>query len=95
MIITVLLFYERRNNLLDHINLLDMSMSMCKAWDMEFSGNYKRISIVNADFESFITENDQIDGIVSPANSFGLMDIFQKFLIHCPVDNLISDPVLH
>lgn len=60
--------------MLEQIILLDMNMPMCKAWSDEFSGLDENISVVNADFESFIAGHNDVDGIVSPANSFGLMD---------------------
>ena len=58
----------------EQVILLDMSQSMCKSWKEEFGDSDKKISIVNADFISYISRNNEVDGIVSPANSFGLMD---------------------
>lgn len=58
----------------DQIILLDKNMSMCKAWDEEFGRTDKKISVVNSDFGAFIEQNEDVDGIVSPANSFGIMD---------------------
>lgn len=55
------------------IFLLDINTDMTNAWYKYFK-DIENIEIVNAYFHTFINEHPEIDGIVSPANSFGLMD---------------------
>lgn len=54
------------------IFLIDLSRNMCKAWSEYPFGEY--VEIVCAEFSEFMDEHREVDGIVSPANSFGLMD---------------------
>lgn len=53
------------------IILLDRNKNMTDAWRKWFG---EEVSIVNESFEQFMYQNNHIDGIVSPANSFGIMD---------------------
>lgn len=47
---------------------------MCDAWNEEFFC-VEGVSVVNAGFVDYMNDTDlEIDGIVSPANSFGIMD---------------------
>ena len=54
------------------IFLLDKNSEMCKAWEKSFSEDDVTISCT--EFASFMKEKIDIDCIVSPANSFGIMD---------------------
>lgn len=54
------------------IYLLDINKDMTDAWS-EYFGIYD-IEIINQDFVTFMNQHPDVDGIVSPANSFGLMD---------------------
>lgn len=54
------------------IYLLDINKEMTNAWIKYFK--YSGVEIVNDDFCTFISEHQDIEAIVSPANSFGLMD---------------------
>lgn len=60
------------------IYLLDYDSKMVNAWKKHFHPIFDGIApveIVKSDFESFMNEHiDKIDAIVSPANSYGLMD---------------------
>ncbi len=56
------------------IVLLDIDENMCKAWKNELCSVVGDIEIVNSDLESYVNCNNDVDGIVSPANSFGIMD---------------------
>lgn len=55
------------------IYLLDIDKSMTDEWEKEFGNDYG-IEIVNDNFKHFMDTHEDIDGIVSPANSFGIMD---------------------
>lgn len=58
------------------IYLLDINKNMTDAWYKYFV-SYREmgeIEIVNDDFASFMNTHPNIEAIVSPANSFGLMD---------------------
>lgn len=55
------------------IYLLDINNDMCNAWKEYFEGLYN-IEVVNDNFKHFMDEHLEIDCVVSPANSFGLMD---------------------
>ncbi len=55
------------------LHLVTNSAGMAKAWSAAFRG-YKGIAVYHADFKRFIAEHPEIDAIVSPANSYGLMD---------------------
>lgn len=54
------------------IYLLDINSNMTDVWEKYF--NFNNIEIVNEDFATFMDKNQNIEAIVSPANSFGLMD---------------------
>lgn len=53
------------------ITLLSRDMKMVKEWNKYFSE--AKVDIVCEDFEEFMSKN-KVDCVVSPANSFGLMD---------------------
>lgn len=56
------------------IYLLDYNVEMIRAWKKYFS-DVENVHIVHSDFKTFMDENfEKIDIIVSPANSFGIMD---------------------
>lgn len=55
------------------IYLLDINKNMTYAWQQYFKGQ-EGIEIVNAYFQDFMQKHPEVEGIVSPANSFGLMD---------------------
>ena len=54
------------------IYLLDRNPEMTNAWCEYFRST--GVNIVTQDFSDFIKEHPDIEAIVSPANSFGLMD---------------------
>lgn len=54
------------------IYLLDINKEMTDAWSRYFETT--GVEIVNEDFASFMSKHPNIEAIVSPANSFGLMD---------------------
>lgn len=57
------------------IYLLDINKQMTDAWEQEFGGKkVENIEIINDDFAHFMNTHPKIDAVVSPANSFGLMD---------------------
>lgn len=59
------------------IYLCDFSTSMCNAWRKslkEADGYHDNIEVFEGSFHDFMTTHPDIDGIVSPANSYGLMD---------------------
>jgi len=55
------------------IYLLDINKEMTDNWEKEFN-KYPEVEIVNNSLEYFLNSNPGYYGIVSPANSFGLMD---------------------
>lgn len=58
------------------LTLLDVSPYVCRAWENEFK-NCRDVKIINDDIYSYATkllEEDVDFAIVSPANSFGMMD---------------------
>lgn len=55
------------------IYLLDINKDMTDAWEKYFS-DVEDVEIVNEDFATFMDKHPNIEVIVSPANSFGLMD---------------------
>ena len=55
-----------------NIYLLDRNPEMTNAWIKYFK--YTGVNIVTQDFGDFIKEHQDMEAIVSPANSFGLMD---------------------
>lgn len=58
---------------MEKIFLLDINRAMINCWNEAFV-NCGDVYVVNEDFKTFIYKNDEVDGIVSPGNSFGLMD---------------------
>ena len=61
------------------IHLIDIRESMCKHWESAFNeakavGYHENVFIHNCDFATFMSAHPEVDGIVSPANSYGLMD---------------------
>lgn len=59
--------------IMEKIFLLDINRAMINCWNEAFV-NCGDVYVVNEDFKTFIYKNDEVDGIVSPGNSFGLMD---------------------
>jgi hypothetical protein len=55
------------------ITLLDINKNMTDAWSKYFE-NIENVEIVHNYFSNFMDEYQDVDAIVSPANSFGLMD---------------------
>lgn len=55
------------------IYLLDINKNMTDAWEKLFHP-LKDIEIINEDFATFMDNHPNIEAVVSPANSFGLMD---------------------
>lgn len=55
------------------IYLLDTNKNMTDAWQQYFK-DIEEVEIVNEYFSAFMDSHPDIIGIVSPANSFGLMD---------------------
>lgn len=55
------------------IYLLDINPTMTQAWKKYFS-NIEDVTIINDDFAHFMITHTDIEAIVSPANSYGLMD---------------------
>lgn len=55
------------------IYLIDINKQMVDAWKIAFK-DFPEVGIINDTFENFMNITSHIDGIVSPANSFGLMD---------------------
>jgi O-acetyl-ADP-ribose deacetylase (regulator of RNase III) len=54
------------------IYLLDINKAMTDAWQKYF--DLLNVEVVNEDFAAFMNDHSDIEAIVSPANSFGLMD---------------------
>ena len=59
--------------MIPNIVLLDINPEMTEAWSRIFCED-ENIEIVNSELKAFLKNNKDIDGVVSPANSFGLMD---------------------
>lgn len=55
------------------IYLLDINKEMTDIW-RRFFKNISNVEIHNVDFNTFMNEHEDVEAIVSPANSFGLMD---------------------
>lgn len=55
------------------LHLVTNSTGMAAAWNVAFKG-YEGITIHRADLREFIVKHPEIDAVVSPANSYGLMD---------------------
>lgn len=55
-----------------NIYLLDFNINMVNAWNHYF--RTENVEAVHSDFASFIRSRPDVEAIVSPANSFGLMD---------------------
>lgn len=58
---------------LPKIYLLDISMSLVNAWNDAFEDEPNVIA-VHGDFVRFMDKHPEVDCIVSPANSYGIMD---------------------
>ena len=58
---------------LPEIYLLDRNASMVAAWQEAFE-NAANVIAVRGDFARFMDEHPEVDCVVSPANSFGIMD---------------------
>lgn len=60
------------------IYLLDINDKMTEAWTEAFNPYFENknnpVCVVNEDFVKFMNSHPEIDTIVSPANSYGLMD---------------------
>lgn len=57
------------------IYLLDINKEMTDAWRSHFEEPHdSRICVVNDNFAHFMESHPNVEAIVSPANSFGLMD---------------------
>ncbi len=70
--------------------LLDINSDMTDAWQKYFKFN--NIEIVNEDFAIFMDNHPNIEAIVSPANSFGLMDGgYDKAIIDYFGEQLMKD----
>ena len=55
------------------IYLIDLNPRIVVAWKKEFSG-IENVKVIQGEFAQFLDSHPEIDGIVSPANSFGYMD---------------------
>ena len=56
------------------IALIDLDKEMIKAWEERFT-RYTEVQIINAEFGEYMKGHlEEIDAVVSAANSFGLMD---------------------
>lgn len=60
------------------IYLLDMREDMCEAWKSslaEASNYHQNVEVIHSTFSDFMRDKGEaIDAVVSPANSYGLMD---------------------
>jgi len=59
--------------MLPKIYLLDRNKAMTDAWKKDFAG-CEGVEIHHMDFKDFMDTHPSADGVVSPANSMGLMD---------------------
>ena len=75
------------------IYLLDINKNMTDAWHKYFDVlKDEKIKIVNENFESFMNNHPNIEAVVSPANSFGLMDGgYDKAIIDYFGETLMND----
>lgn len=65
------------------IYLLSCDKTMTEAWEKVFA-SVPKVEIVHAYFDNFMENHPEIDGVVSPGNSFGLMDGgYDKAIIDC------------
>lgn len=55
------------------LDLVTNSAGMAEAWEDTFRG-CKGVSVHCCDFGAFVEQQPEIDAVVSPANSYGLMD---------------------
>ena len=53
------------------IHLIDINKEMTNIWQKHF--DLPNVKIHNTDLQTFLTDKDEVDAIVAPANSFGLM----------------------
>ena len=54
------------------VYLVDVNNRMTRAWEEKFADEMN-VKIINMDVVGFLNENSTIDGVVSAANSFGIM----------------------
>ena len=82
-----------------HVVLLDINEKMTDALDKQF-GEIDGVEIATSDFGEFMCAHPEVDGIVSPANSFGLLtggydkairDYFGKALQDAVRAKILSD----
>ena len=69
--------YDNTPNINDmKIYLLDINKYMTDAWSDYFTPDMgvNNVEIVNKDFATFMDAHPEIEAVVSPANSFGIMD---------------------
>ena len=59
--------------MIPYIYLLDRNSRIINAWEIFFAKENK-VEIVKDEFTHFMDTHCDVDGVVSPANSFGLMD---------------------
>lgn len=59
--------------MIPYIYLLDRNSRIIKAWE-NFFAKENKVEIVKDEFTHFMDTHCDVDGVVSPANSFGLMD---------------------
>lgn len=63
------------------LHLVTNSAGMAEAWRVAFRG-CENVAVYCMDFRAFIEQHPEIDAVVSPANSYGLMDgLFDKAII--------------
>lgn len=55
------------------LDLVTNSAGMAEAWEDAFRG-HKGVTAHCCDFRAFIGQHSEVDAVVSPANSYGLMD---------------------
>lgn len=79
----------RKGTLMDmpRIILLDRNVDMVAAWEESFKDE-SNVTFVQDEFARFMDEHPEIDCIVSPANSYGIMDggFDLALLRHCGND---------
>ena len=64
------------------IYLLDRNRAICRKWRQEFK-DIENVEVVLDDFGNFMDGHSEIDGVVSPANGFGMMDGGYDYAITC------------
>jgi O-acetyl-ADP-ribose deacetylase (regulator of RNase III) len=64
------------------IHLIDINKEMTDTWKKYFE--FTNVSIHNTDLQTFLDDEEDVDAIVAPANSFGLMTGgYDKAIINC------------